>query len=114
MPAHQPPRAPRRQVFGKAHLLIEGEWVEVSLANVSATGVMVKFPGGLPVGTRIELRRRGLAIAGEVVWSTSTRFGVRSFEEIDQSALLDTGLQPKVAEKPLPARKRIWHWRSRD
>lgn len=92
-------------------MLVGGEWVEVNLSNVSVTGLMVKFPGGLPVGTPVELRRRGIAITGKVVWSSSTRIGIRSFGEIDQSSLLDAGLQPKPSANSAPLRKAWWHWR---
>ena len=105
-------RAPRRQTFVKAVLLVGSDWVEVSLANVSSTGLLVKFPGGMAVGTRVEIRRRGTVIVGEVAWSSSTRFGVRSREKIDESALLDAGFQSKVSESNAPIRKAWWHWRS--
>ena len=111
MPPKKTDRAPRRQVFTKAQMLVAGEWAEVSLANVSETGLMVKFSGGLPTGTQVEFRKRGTRITGEVVWSTSTRLGVRSFAQIDQSALLDAGLQPVAAQHSGPAKKGWWHWR---
>ena len=111
MPAKKPDRAPRRQTFTKAQMLVAGEWTEVILANVSDTGLMVKFSGGLPAGTPVEFRKRGTTISGEVVWSTSTRLGVRSFAQIDQSALLDAGLQPIATEHSGPAKKGWWHWR---
>ena len=111
MSAKKPDRAPRRQVFAKAQMLVAGEWTEISLANVSETGLMVKFSGGLPAGTQVEIRKRGTTILGEVVWSTPTRLGVRSFAQIDQSALLDAGLQPVAAQHSGPAKKGWWHWR---
>lgn len=107
-------RAPRRQIYIKAHLLLGFEWVEVSLANVSSTGLMVKFPGGFTVGKEVQLRRRGMTILGQVVWSTQTRFGVRSFEEIDLSALLEAGLQPRVTDISKPKKNILWHWRIKD
>jgi len=113
MGTNNSPRAPRRQTFAKAHLRVEDDWVEVSLANVSSTGLMVKFPGGLAVGSDVEIRRRGSVIKGTVVWATSTRFGVRSAEQIDQSALLDAGLETAVSPKAAPVRKGLWHWRER-
>jgi hypothetical protein len=89
---------------------LDDEWVEVGVGNVSSTGMMVKFSGGPPIGTHIELRRRGTTITGEVVWSTQTRFGLRSFGEIDQAALLEAGLQSKSLAPP-PDRQSFWHWR---
>jgi hypothetical protein len=104
------PRAPRRQSLIKAHLRVGDEWIEVGVGNVSLTGLMVRFPGMPAVGTQMELRRRGVAIIGEVVWSTLTRFEMRSFSEIDQAALLEAGLQQKSHALP-PERPRFWHWR---
>lgn len=86
------------------------DWVEVGVGNVSSMGMMVRFPSEPAVGTQIELRRRGLTITGEVVWSTQTRFGLRSFEEIDQAALLEAGLQTKSGV-PSPKQPGLWHWR---
>lgn len=72
------------------------DWVEVGVGNASPTGLMVKFADGPATGTQVELRRRGMVITGEVVWSTPTRFGLRSFEAIDVAALLEAGLQRKI------------------
>lgn len=104
-------RAPRRQAFVTAQMRVGDEWVEVGIANVSSTGLMVKFPGGPRVGNAVELRRRGTSIAGEVVWWTATRFGLRSFEEIDTAALLESGLQPEIADMSPPRAATQWHWR---
>jgi len=107
-------RAPRRQTNVYAQLLARDEWAEIKISNLSTTGLMVKFPGGLARGTKVEIRRRGTVILGEVVWSTTTRLGIRSFNYIDQSALLDVGLLPKPPQKFIPARKGWWHWRNRN
>ena len=104
-------REPRRQAFVKAQMRVADEWVEVGIANVSSTGVMVKFAAGPNVGQTVELRRRGVAIRGEVVWRTQTRFGVRSFDEIDPAALVESGLQPEVADIIVPRPAVTWHWR---
>lgn len=105
------PREPRRQTFIKAHMSVAGEWVEVGIANVSSTGLMVKFPGGPKVGMTVELRRRGMLITGEVVWWTATRFGVRSFEPIDHAALVESGLQTDISDMAPPNPDAGWHWR---
>jgi hypothetical protein len=106
-----PSREPRRQTFVKAHLLNGSEWIEVTLGNVSETGLLVKLQGGREVGTQVELRRRGTTILGEVVWSTEKRFGVRSFEEIDVPALLEPGLPTKQADMSPPEPYHPWFWR---
>lgn len=83
----------------------------MGIANVSATGLLLKCSDPPPVGTRVEIGRRGMRIAGEVVWVRGTRFGLRSFDEIDQSALVEAGLKPAAAINSAPHKERWWHWR---
>lgn len=104
------PRPPRRPTFIAAHLRNGDEWIPVKIGNLSATGVMVKATSRPAVGTHVELRRRGVAILGEVVWSTGTRFGVRSFEAIDQAALGDEQAE-QPSKVPPPQKPSFWHWR---
>lgn len=66
---------------------VKGAWVEVAIANISASGLMVRSALAPSMGAEVELQRRGLTIKGVVVWSSSTRFGIRSFEPIDVQAL---------------------------
>lgn len=75
------------------------EWVEVTIGNISTSGLMVKCQAATPVGSHVEVRRRGTAIIGEVVWSMRTRFGLRSFEPIDLEALTtESGLSVKSVQ----------------
>lgn len=80
-------RDDRRIASLKAFLRVDDAWGEVAIANVSTSGLMVRSSLAPATGTAIELQRRGLTLQGAVVWSTSTRFGVRSFEPIDLSGL---------------------------
>ncbi len=85
-------------------------WQEVTLANVSASGLMVKSAEAPAVGSQVEIRHRGVTISGEVVWTTRSRFGVRSVEEIDLSALTaHSDLQPdrRKFERPPPTNRRL-------
>jgi hypothetical protein len=108
----RPPREPRRQTFISGKMRTTAEWIDVSIANVSATGLLVKCPAAPPVGTKVEIGRRGMRIVGEVVWSRGTRFGLRSFHEIDQAALVEAGLKSARPDISPPQKKRWWHWRS--
>ena len=81
-------RGERKIAFVKAFLRVADAWAEVTIANVSSSGLMVRYIHPPQVGSEVELRRRGVVIRGEVVWSRSTRFGVRSLEKIDRSPLL--------------------------
>ena len=80
-------RPNRMLAFLRAQLRVGDEWSEVGIANVSATGLMVKCIHAPEVGSRIEIRRRGVAITGQVVWAMHNRFGVSTDEVIDRAAL---------------------------
>lgn len=89
------------------------EWIEIAIGNVSATGLMAKCPAPPATGTEVEIRRRGMVIHGRVVWSTATRFGMESAEPIDVEELTGiSGLETKAVTES-PARRGLWHWRSR-
>jgi hypothetical protein len=105
------PRRPLRKLASlKVQFRAGEEWSEVTLANVSARGVMVRSPAPPQVGADIEIRHRGVTITGQVVWARRTRFGVRSFEEVDLSALLaQSDLQPdrRHLERAPPTNRRV-------
>jgi hypothetical protein len=105
-------RDARRQTFISGKMRTTAEWIDVSIANVSATGLLVKCAAAPPVGTEVEIGRRGMRIMGEVVWSRGTRFGLRSFHEIDQAALVEAGLKPVGSDMSPPQKKSWWHWRN--
>jgi hypothetical protein len=95
------------------------DWVEITLINVSQTGLMVRSMLQPAVGSVVEIRRRGLALVGEVVWSTPTRFGVRTSEEVDLTALMArSDLQPdrRNIQRPATTTRRararwiFWNW----
>lgn len=88
--------------------------MELPISNVSATGFMAKSREVPEVGSFVEVRHRSVLIKGEVVWATDSRFGVRSFAQIDVNRLLakaDLGGERTVAEEVRPPPKK-WHWRS--
>lgn len=105
-------RAQRKTAFLKARMLDRGEWLEIIIGNLSTSGLMVKSRVPHPLGTTVEIRRRGMVIAGEVVWSLPTRFGMRSFEPIDVDALTaEAGLDVHRSREEAPSRAKLWHWR---
>ena len=102
-------------------MLVEGEWAEVTLANLSSTGAMVRCSTPPNVSDKVELRHRGVRIVGEVIWASGNRFGLRSDEDIDLAALTaPSGLQPdrRAADRPAPttrrARARWIFWNGKD
>lgn len=87
---------------------------EITIANVSATGLLARADSPPTVGTQVEILRRGTRIAGEVVWTAGRRFGVRAHEEIDLAALLgESGIGANLsqAESRPSAQTGWWHWR---
>ena len=88
------------------------EWLDITIGNISTSGLMVKCQAPRPIGATIEIRRRGMAIKGEVVWSMPTRFGLRSFERIDVEALTaEGGLNIHQTRVETPFHSKLWHWR---
>jgi hypothetical protein len=107
-------RAQRKTVFIKAHLKAGEHWRDITIGNVSASGLMVKSRVAPQVGSYAEVRRRGIVIIGEVVWSMSTRFGLRSLEPIDVEALTaESGLSTNQTRSQEPVRRGLWHWRKK-
>lgn len=105
-------RAPRKTAFIKAHLQDGGEWQDVTIGNISTSGLMAKSQANPPVGAKVEIRRRGMVVTGEVVWSLPTRFGLRSFRSIDVDALTaDAGLATHRTRTEAPILSKLWHWR---
>lgn len=112
MMARPQSRAQRKTAFIKAHIRVGEDWVEITIGNISTSGLMVKCQNSPPVGAHVAVRRRGTGIMGEVVWSTRTRFGLRSFEPIDVEALTaESGLNANQVRGEEPGRRRLWHWR---
>jgi hypothetical protein len=99
-------RAPRRVTFVNAKVRTDGDWQDVQIGNVSATGLMIRMADPPDVGETVEVRHRGWGVIGEVVWRSRSRAGVRSFDKIDEEGLLATsgiGRQESAAIHDLPA-----------
>lgn len=106
-------RAARKVALIKAHLRAGENWIEIAVGNVSATGLMARCPAPPASGTEVEIRRRGTIITGRVVWSTATRFGMASDAPIDVEELTGSSDLQVQQSSDAPARKRLWHWRSK-
>ena len=107
-----PARADRKITFIKAYLMRGEKWIEVGIANASRTGVMVKCSAPPAEGAEIEIRRRGCAIYGRVVWVSGSRFGLASYDPIDVDALLaEAGSLGEACRASAPPRpNRYWQW----
>ena len=98
-------RSQRRVTFIKAKLRREGEWQDVQIGNVSATGLLVRLSDPPCEGETVEIRRRGCCVVGEVVWRSRSRMGVRATEPIDVDGLLvesDIGKRASEAIHDVP------------
>jgi hypothetical protein len=109
-------RPDRRLSFVTAHMLRAAGWSEIAIANVSATGLMVKSATSPAIGSEVEVRRRGVTIHGIIVWATGTRFGVKSTGPIEVDALLaasELQTNRRRFDRAQPARRahpRWWAW----
>lgn len=112
MMAQSQTRAQRKTAFIKAHLRQGEDWLDITIGNISTSGLMAKCQKHPLLGTNIEIRRRGIVIKGQVVWSTPTRFGLRSFEQIDVDAVTAvSGISVDLTRTEEPSRRGLWHWR---
>lgn len=82
-------REKRRNVALDARLRGDDGWHDVIIRNLSSRGLMIECARAPGRGAFVELRRGTHCIVGHVRWSRGTRFGIRSQERIDVSALLD-------------------------
>lgn len=85
-------------------------WHEVTLANVSATGLMVKCTEPAEIGSTVEIRHRGVTVSGRIVWTTHSRCALLSSDEIDLSALTaQSNLHPdrRQVERMPPTIRRL-------
>jgi len=74
----------------QARMRIDGEWIDVSIHNVSSRGLMAR--AGAEVGQRsyVELRRGDQIVIGRVAWSQDGYFGLRAQDRIDITGMLGT------------------------
>ena len=109
------PREDRRPVTVPARLRSETGWSDVTIANVSSRGMLLRCVAPPPQRAYIEVRHQGVCIVGQIVWINGARCGVRTQDLVDVAGLLSQGgrraLQPandrRAAVRPIePLRKR--------
>ena len=94
--AHFTPREPRIRIIRAALLHYQGQVKGARLRNISSGGALVECRDEVEVGTDIGLDfGAGGVIAGKIVWSKGTQFGVQFKEKFDLKLL-------QVAASPLP------------
>lgn len=90
----QKKRDQRRTISLTVQLRHEDGWFDVTIADVSSRGLMIKSARPPNRGTFIEVCHRSVRVVGQVVWSTGNRFGVRTQDPIDLEALSQGAIAP--------------------
>jgi hypothetical protein len=78
----------RWEVFLPALMRSEGPPAQVTILNVSTSGLMLSIGGPLREGSYVEVVRRSTSIVGRVVWVQDCRAGIMSRDRIDLHTLL--------------------------
>ena len=95
--AHLTPREPRIRIIRAALLHYQGQVKGARLRNISSGGALVECRDQVEVGTEIGLDfGAGGVIAGKIVWSKGTQFGVQFKKKFDLKLL------QVAAATPLP------------
>lgn len=83
------PREERRGTFLQARLRADNGWSDVTIANVSPRGMLIRSPAPPKRSEIVEIRHRSVCVVGRVMWSRGARCGIRSQDPIDLATLLD-------------------------
>lgn len=81
-------REHRHKVLIRARMRAGAFPVDVCISNVSSRGICAITATPPPRGTYVELTDTPLPIVGQVVWSSSRRFGIAVQDSIDLSRLM--------------------------
>jgi hypothetical protein len=96
-------RDPRVTVHLPARMRIGGAWVDVSIRNLSARGLMAKSTADVAQRTYVELHRGTQIIVGRVVWSRDGHFGLRAQDHIDINGMMGRTQSANDAGPPCAA-----------
>ena len=66
----------RSKVMLAAVVVVNFDWIDVRIRDLSRSGALIEGNLAIPVGTQVELKRNEHSIPGEVVWSSGNRCGV--------------------------------------
>jgi len=100
-------REPRQPVSIGGRFNIGGGWRDLHIRNISPRGIMAACADPPTRGDYVELRCGPQVIVARVVWVRDGRFGARTQDKIDLSALTG-GSQPSAGEMP----ERRWRMRA--
>jgi len=66
----------RSKVMLAAVMVVNFDWIDVRIRDLSKSGALLEGNIAIPVGTKVEVRRNEHSVPGEVVWSSGNRCGV--------------------------------------
>jgi hypothetical protein len=106
-------REQRATAFLNARMRADDGWSDVTICNVSSRGLMAKRGSSPAKGSYVEIWHQNVCVVGHVRWSQGGRFGIRSQDKIDISALLNSaqarrpvaGVERRSGSRPLPISK---------
>jgi ribosomal protein L35AE/L33A len=107
-------RDERKLVRMTMRLTFGGIEEEVTIANISRSGLLFRSDLNLTVGDEVRLVRRGAVIEGKIVRIQGRRFAIKANKPIDISAVtIGSGIKVPAAGLRAKSATRLWHWRSR-
>jgi hypothetical protein len=106
-------REQRVTAFFNARMRADDGWSDVTICNVSSRGLMAKRDASPAKGSYVEIWHQNVCIVGHVRWSQGGRFGIRSQNKIDISALVNSaparpslaGVERRSGSRALPKSK---------
>ena len=66
----------RSKVMLAAVVVVDFDWIDVRIRDLSRSGALLEGNIALPVGKSVEVKRNDHIVPGEVVWSSGNRCGV--------------------------------------
>ena len=66
----------RSKVMLAAVIVVNFDWIDVRIRDLSRSGALIEGNLAIPVGTSVEVKRNEHSVPGEVVWSSGNRCGV--------------------------------------
>lgn len=103
-------REQRVTAFLNARMRADDGWSDVTISNVSSRGLMARRGNAPAKGSYVEIWHQNVCVVGHVRWSKGGRFGIRSQDKIDISALLNglpagqrlPGVERRSGSRPPP------------
>lgn len=100
-------REPRLKVILPARIRIDGKWLDASIRNLSARGLMIDSNAAIDRGTYVEVRRGRHIVVGRAMWRKGRQVGIRAQDRIDLDGIVShPEALPTTRTGGLPERRR--------